>query len=292
MKSKINKLTLPVLFLAPVFLIYTIFLFVPMLQTGYYSLTQWNGVSEKVFIGLGNYKELLKNNDYWITFFNTLKLTAVSLIVQISFGLLLAYLLYTKVRGMKIFRTVFFLPVVIAPVAIGLMFSLFYNSEIGIFNKILYAVGLDMLQTNWLSNPKTLLYAVMASQVWQYIGLYVTIFLGALQSIPEDLIESAQIDGAGEVKTFFHVVLPQLSVFLNICMVLCVTGSLKAFDHSYIMTNGGPGVRSAYLGVFMYKTAFGNSDFGMGSAITITIILISLTITLLFNRFSASGSEN
>ncbi len=292
MKNKINKLTLPVLFLAPVFLIYTIFLFVPMLQTGYYSLTQWNGVSEKVFIGLGNYKELLKNNDYWITFFNTLKLTAVSLIVQISFGLLLAYLLYTKVRGMKIFRTVFFLPVVIAPVAIGLMFSLFYNSEIGIFNKILSAVGLDMLQTNWLSNPKTLLYAVMAPQVWQYIGLYVTIFLGALQSIPEDLIESAQIDGAGEVKTFFHVVLPQLSVFLNICMVLCVTGSLKAFDHSYIMTNGGPGVRSAYLGVFMYKAAFGNSDFGMGSAITITIILISLTITLLFNRFSASESEN
>ncbi|EMS73532.1 carbohydrate ABC transporter permease [Ruminiclostridium cellobioparum] len=292
MKNKINKLTLPVLFLAPVFLIYTTFLFVPMLQTSYYSLTQWNGVSEKVFIGLGNYKELLKNNDYWITFFNTLKLTAVSLIVQISFGLLLAYLLYTITRGMKIFRTVFFLPVVIAPVAIGLMFSLFYNSEIGIFNKILSAVGLDMIQTNWLSNPKTLLYAVMAPQVWQYIGLYVTIFLGALQSIPEDLIESAQIDGAGEVKTFFHVVLPQLSVFLNICIVLCVTGSLKAFDHSYIMTNGGPGVRSAYLGVFMYKTAFGNSDFGMGSAITITIILISLTITLLFNRFAASGSEN
>ncbi len=292
MKNYINKLTLPVLFLAPVFLIYTIFLFLPMLQTSYYSLTQWNGVSEKVFIGLGNYKELMKNNDYWITFFNTLKLTVVSLIVQISFGLLLAYLLYTKTRGMKIFRTVFFLPVVIAPVAIGLMFSLFYNSEIGIFNKILSAAGLDMLQTNWLSNPKTLLYAVMAPQVWQYIGLYVTIFLGALQSIPEDLIESAQIDGAGEVKTFFHVVLPQLSVFLNICMILCVTGSLKAFDHSYIMTNGGPGVRSAYLGVFMYKTAFGNSDFGRGSAITITIILVSLSITLIFNRFSAADSEN
>ncbi len=292
MKNYINKLTLPVLFLAPVFLIYTIFLFLPMLQTSYYSLTQWNGVSEKVFIGLGNYKELMKNNDYWITFFNTLKLTVVSLIVQISFGLLLAYLLYTKTRGMKIFRTVFFLPVVIAPVAIGLMFSLFYNSEIGIFNKILSAAGLDMLQTNWLSNPKTLLYAVMAPQVWQYIGLYVTIFLGALQSIPEDLIESAQIDGAGEVKTFFQVVLPQLSVFLNICMILCVTGSLKAFDHSYIMTNGGPGVRSAYLGVFMYKTAFGNSDFGMGSAITITIILVSLSITLIFNRFSAADSEN
>lgn len=292
MKNYINKLTLPVLFLAPVFLIYTIFLFLPMLQTSYYSLTQWNGVSEKVFIGLENYKELMKNNDYWITFFNTLKLTVVSLIVQISFGLLLAYLLYTKTRGMKIFRTVFFLPVVIAPVAIGLMFSLFYNSEIGIFNKILSAAGLDMLQTNWLSNPKTLLYAVMAPQVWQYIGLYVTIFLGALQSIPEDLIESAQIDGAGEVKTFFHVVLPQLSVFLNICMILCVTGSLKAFDHSYIMTNGGPGVRSAYLGVFMYKTAFGNSDFGRGSAITITIILVSLSITLIFNRFSAADSEN
>ena len=179
-----------------------------------------------------------------------------------------------------------------APVAIGLMFTLFYNSEIGIFNHILKTIGLGSLQKNWLSDANTLLYAVMAPQVWQYIGLYVTIFLGALQSIPEELIESAQIDGAGRINTFFHVILPQIKEFTFICILLSVTGSLKSFDHSWIMTGGGPGVRSAYLGVFMYKTAFVNSDFGMGSAITIGIIAVSLMITVIFNKLTKMRSDD
>ncbi|MGB4658709.1 MAG: sugar ABC transporter permease, partial [Mobilitalea sp.] len=137
-----------------------------------------------------------------------------------------------------------------------------------------------------------LLYAVMAPQVWQYIGLYVTIFLGALQSIPEELIESAQIDGANKISMFHHVILPQISEFTFICILLSITGSLKSFDHSWIMTGGGPGVRSAYLGVYMFKTAFVNSDFGMGSAITITIIAVSLTITVIFNKLTKLSRDN
>ena len=278
-------------FLLPVFLIYTVFLFIPLLQSGYYSLTNWNGVTEKIFVGLENFKTLFQNKDYWVTFWNTIKLLVISLFVQIPVGILLAYLLYSKVKGMKLYRTIFFLPVVIAPVAISLMFSLFYNSEIGVFNKILEAIGLGRFATNWLSNIHTLLYSVMVPQVWQYIGLYVTIFLRALQSIPQELIESAQIDGANRIQIFFRVVLPEIANFTNICVILCVTGSLKAFEHSWIMTGGGPGVRSAYLGVYMYKIAFVNSDFGMGSAITVTIVVLSLVITLLFRLFSSRKEE-
>ena len=284
--KRYKKVPVCIGFLLPVFLVYTVFLIFPLIQSAYYSLTSWNGVTEKVFVGVKNFKTLFANGDYWITFWNTIKLVVISLCIQIPLGLLLAYLLYSKIHGMKFFRTVFFLPVVIAPVAISLMFSLFYNSEIGVFNRILEAVGLGHLATNWLSNIHTLLYAVMVPQVWQYIGLYVTIFLGALQSMPEELIEGAQIDGANSIQTFFHVVLPEISNFTNICMILCVTGSLKAFEHSWIMTGGGPGVRSAYLGVYMYKTAFVNSDFGTGSAITVTIVLLSLVITATFNVFS------
>ncbi len=292
MKNKLSKLQIPVLFLAPVFLVYTVFVFIPMLLSLYYSATDWNGVTEKVFIGLQNYKELFANQDFWLVFMNTMKLVVVTLMVQIPMGLILAYLLYSRTKGMKIYRTIYFLPVVIAPVAIGLMFTLFYNSEIGIFNHILKIIGLGSLQKNWLSDANTLLYAVMAPQVWQYIGLYVTIFLGALQSIPEELIESAQIDGAGRINTFFHVILPQIKEFTFICILLSVTGSLKSFDHSWIMTGGGPGVRSAYLGVFMYKTAFVNSDFGMGSAITIGIIAVSLMITVIFNKLTKMRSDD
>lgn len=289
--KKYKKLPICVVFLLPVFLIYTIFLFIPLVQTGYYSLTQWNGITEKIFIGLDNFREIFQSSDYWMTFRNTLKLVVITLVIQIPVGILLAYLLYSKTKGMKLFRTIFFLPVVIAPVAISLMFSLFYNSEIGVFNRVLEMIGLGSLQTNWLSNIHTLLYAVMAPQVWQYIGLYVTIFLGALQSIPDELVESAEIDGANRTQIFFHVVLPEIASFTNICIILCVTGSLKAFEHSWIMTGGGPGVRSAYLGVYMYKTAFVNSDFGVGSAITITIVLLSLAITVLFNKISAIGRD-
>lgn len=287
MKKKLYGMWVPILFLSPVFLIYSIFLIIPMIQTFYYSLTQWNGISEKVFVGIDNYRELFSGKDYWLSFTNTIQLVVITLLIQIPMGLLTAYLLYSKIKGMKIFRTMFFLPVVIAPVAIGLMFSLFYNSEIGIFNKILEGIGLGVLQRNWLSDTHTLLYAVMAPQVWQYIGLYVTIFLGALQSLPEELVESAHIDGANSLQTFRYIVLPQIAGFTNICMILCITGSLKAFDHSWIMTGGGPGVRSSYLGVYMYKTAFVNSDFGTGSAVTVTIIIVSLIITVIFNRFTA-----
>lgn len=285
--KKYRKAPVCIGFLLPVFLIYTLFLFIPLVQTGYYSLTEWNGITEKIFVGLDNFRDIFSNSDYWITFQNTIKLVVISLLIQIPMGLLLAYLLYMKTRGMKIYRTVFFLPVVIAPVAISLMFSLFYNSEIGVFNRLLEMIGLGVFQTNWLSNIRTLLYAVMAPQVWQYIGLYVTIFLGALQSIPGELVESAEIDGASRTQIFFHVVLPEIVNFTNICIVLCVTGSLKAFEHSWIMTGGGPGVRSAYLGVYMYKTAFVNSDFGTGSAITMTIVALSLVITVLFNKLAA-----
>ncbi len=292
MKRKLRKLQLPVLFMAPVFFIYTVFIVIPMLMSLYYSATKWNGVTDKVFTGLSNYRILFSNADFWLVFMNTMKLVVVTMAVQIPMGLLLAYLLYSKTKGMKIYRTIYFLPVVIAPVAIGLMFTLFYNSEIGIFNHILKVIGLCAWQRNWLSDPNTLLYAVMAPQVWQYIGLYVTIFLGALQSISEELIESAMIDGANQWNTFFHVVLPQIMEFTFICILLSVTGSLKSFDHSWIITGGGPGVRSAYLGVFMYKTSFVNSDFGMGSAITISIIVTSLIITLIFNKLVKMRSDN
>ena len=270
-------------FLAPAFLFYGLFVITPMLMSFYYSLTQWDGSTQKVFVGFSNYLSMLSERDYWITFSNTIKLVFVSLLVQITLGLIVAYLVYRCKRGSKLFRTIFFLPVVIAPVAVGLMFSLFYNSEIGIFNKLLSGLGLGFLQRQWLSDVKLVLYSVMLPQVWQYIGLYMMIFYAAMQSVPQEIIESAQIDGAGSFKILTKIILPSIWGFMGTCVILCITGSLKSFDHPWIMTNGGPGVWSSYLGVYMYKTAFMNSDFGMGSTIAVSIVVISLIFLLLFN---------
>ncbi|RXZ82326.1 sugar ABC transporter permease [Paenibacillaceae bacterium] len=273
-------------FIAPALLIYTLFVMIPTLASAYYSLTEWNGIGAKIFVGLDNYIELFQDADYLITFKNTMLLVFYSLIFQVPVGLLMAYLLFRGLKGFKFFRTVYFLPVVIAPIAIGLMFSLFYNSEFGLFNQILESIGLGAWQKSWLSDMDVLLYAVMAPQVWQYIGLYIVIFLAALQSVPEEVLESAQMDGAGPFRTFFMIVVPMIWEVVFICIVLSLTGSLKSFDHSWIMTMGGPGVRSAYLGVYMYKTAFINSSFGLGSAISVTIVGVSLLFTVLFKKIA------
>ena len=274
-----------VLFLSPAFLLYTGFVIAPILVSAYYAMTNWDGVGEMSFVGLRNFEKLFRDSDYWLTFRNSVKLVVLSVAIQIPMGLIFAYMLYLTVRGFKFFRTVFFLPVVIAPAAIGLMFMLFFNGELGPLNVLLDRLGLDFLMRSWLSDKNTVLYAVMFPMIWQYIGYYILIFLAGLQSIPEQIFESAKIDGASSIQTFIHLAVPMMRDLIVVSIVLCVTGSLKAFDHAYIMTWGGPGVRSSYLAVYMFRTAFMQSQLGKGTAIAITILLLSLVFTYLFNRF-------
>jgi raffinose/stachyose/melibiose transport system permease protein len=250
-------------------------------------VTKWNGVGEKQLIGLEHFRSLFASTDYWRTFSNTLKLVGITLIVQVPGGLLIAYLLHHKTRFFKLYRTLYFLPVVIAPVAIGLMFSLFYNSEVGIFNQLLDAVGLGACKRRWLSDPQVVVYSVIAPQAWQYIGMYITIFLAALQGVPEELMESAQIEGANSAQRFWHIMLPQIRSFVVICLILCITGAFKSFEHPWVMTSGGPGVWSSYLGVYMYRTAFVDFDFGKASAISVTIVALSLCSTAVIKGISA-----
>lgn len=287
MRTKKGELPFVIAFLAPVLTLYTVLVILPMFSSLYYGLTKWNGVAAQQFIGLDNFRTLLASSDYWRTFHNTLKLVLITLLVQVPGGLAIAYMLHHRMRFFKLFRTAFFLPVVIAPVAIGLMFSLFYNSEVGILNRILETLGLGLWKRRWLSDPNVVIYSVIAPQAWQYIGMYITIFLAALQGVPVELTESAEIDGANSFHIFWHIMLPQISGFIVICLILCITGAFKSFEHPWVMTSGGPGVWSSYLGVYMYRTAFVDFDFGKASAISVTIVALSLVSTALVRGVAA-----
>ncbi len=277
-------------FIAPAFLVYAVFIIVPVLLSVYYSFTKWDGISPKVFIGFRNYAYLFTDSDYWMVVKNTAVLILYSVIFQVFLGLVLAYLLYRCVKGFKFFRTVFFLPVVISPIAIGLMFSLFYNTELGPLNKFLEVVGLAWMKHEWLSDPKIVLNSVIFPQVWQYIGLYIVIFLAALQSVPEEILESARMDGASSFKTFVKIILPLLWEISQICIILAVTGSLKAFDHAWVITGGGPGNASSYIALSMFRTAFVDHDFGYGSTLTATIMLYAVLFTMAFKKFFSTES--
>lgn len=271
-------------FTAPALIFFTGLTMIPLIMSFGYGLTKWNGISTPAFVGFQNYIKIFKDADYWKTFSNTMTLMVVSLIFQVFLGLILAWLMCNAARGFKIFRTIFFLPVIVAPMAIGLMFSLLYNSEFGIINILLDMLGLSGLKREWLSDPDIVLSSVVIPQVWQYIGLYITIFAAAIHNIPDDVFESAKIDGANKWYIFWRIVSPMVKDITRISMVLAVTGSLKAFDHAWAITNGGPGNASAYLAIYTYKTAFVKSNFGYASAVSSTILLVSLILSFMVRK--------
>lgn len=288
--KKITK-TSTIFFLGPSVVMYSLLVIIPVIFTSYYSFTDWSGIGPQTFIGFQNFIEMFREPDFLTTFKNTLIVTVISIAFQIPIGLILSYLLYRGIRGFKYFRAIYFLPVVIAPMAIGLMFTLFLNNETGVLNDLLGMIGLGRFQTAWLSNPDVVLYSVISPQVWQYIGLYVIIFLAAMQTIPEEIIESARIDGASTVIIFYRIVCPMISDVIKIAIILCFTGSLKSFDYPWIMTSGGPGVQSAYLGVYMFRAAFINFSFGKGSATNLIILITALVFTMVFQKVTSGDKK-
>jgi len=273
-------------FVLPALLLYTYFVVVSIFASFSYSLTRWDAISEPIFRGLQNYADFAKDPDFLIVMSNTLWGLFWSLVIQVSFGLIFAYLIYRTRRGFRIFRAVIFLPVVLSAAAVAMMFTLMLNSNMGAVNEILRAVGLGGLTRNWLSDGSVVYYSVLTPMIYQFIGFYVVIMLAGMQSIPEEVIESSTMDGATSFRTFFSIVIPMQVDIIFVCVILITTGLMKAFEHSYIMTWGGPGSRSAFLGVFMYFKTFIEARFGLGSAIAMVILFGSLFFTLLFQWVS------
>jgi len=251
----------------------------------FYSLHEWNGVRPPLFIWLANYVELMVDPNYWKVTANTALLIVYTLLFQAIPGLILAFLVYRTRRGLKFFRAASFVPVVVSPIAVGLMFLLFYNGDLGPLNKLLAGIGLPGLRHNWISDPKTVLRSVMFPQIWQYIGIHLVILLAALESIPVEILESATIDGASSLGIFSRIILPLLWDVIQICIILSVTGTLKSFDHAWAITKGGPGITSSFIAIYMYKEAFLNNRFGYGSAVVTTILIYGLVFTIFFKRY-------
>ena len=281
-----SKVGYSILFVLPTFILFTVFIIMSIGFTLYYSMTRWNAVSSPVFIWFNNYIKMFNSMEYWRILSNTIITILVVIFIQIPCGLIFSFLIYRTKRGAKFFRTAYFLPVVIAPTVIGLMFSLFLNSDIGPLNIILAKVGLESLQMQWLSDSRIVLYSVIIPGVWQFIGFYVVIFLAALYALPEEIFESAVVDGANSFQIFFKIVIPMLRSIIGVAAIFGVTGSLKYFEQPYIMTWGGPGVRSTLLGLYVYKAAFGDMTFGYASTVAVVILFIAVMFTLVFKKIS------
>lgn len=270
--------------LLPAFLIYAVFAIYPILQSFYYSLMEWDGFTEMTFIGFDNFKNLFEDPLFWNSVKNNLYVVFASVLGQVPIALFFALLLNRKIKGVKFFRTVGFLPVVLSTVVISLTWSLIYNSQNGMLNEFLRNVGLGFMAQNWLGDTKWVMIAVLVTVVWQFVGLYLIIFLAALQNVPTEVLEAAKMDGASEWTTTFKITIPMIWDTIIVAVILCISGSLKTFDLIYVMTNGGPAHSSDVMALYMFHETFNNLQYGYGSAVSVFIFFFSLILIFIVTK--------
>ncbi|MDT3426006.1 raffinose/stachyose/melibiose transport system permease protein [Paenibacillus forsythiae] len=268
--------------LIPAIAIYTMFSIYPILSSVYYSFFKWDGFSPKQWYGLQNYANLIEDGVFWQSIRNNLYFVLFSVLGEIPLGLYLAMMLHGKLfRRDGIFRTVFFMPVVISTIVVSLIWNMFYNYQFGLVNTALRAVGLDDWAQNWLGNPKLAIFVLCIVVVWQYTGLYMVIFLAALQNVPSEVLEAAELDGAVGIKRTWNIVVPIIADTIFASVVLCISGALRAFDLIYVMTNGGPSHSTEVGATYMFSQTFSSMKYGYGSAISTAIIIISFGLIII-----------
>jgi raffinose/stachyose/melibiose transport system permease protein len=279
--------------IAPAFAVYFIFALYPMIDVIYLSFLKWNGLTpDKQFVGLANYREVFAIDPvFWSAFKNTIIWTVLSVVFPPLIGFFLALSLNQNIPGRSPLRAVFYLPVIIAPIAVATIWRWMFDPFFGLFNGFLTAWGLTGLVQDWLGDRSVALYSVFVAHVWQTVGFSMVLFLAGLQNVSQTLVEAARIDGATRFQVFKYVTLPAMRTSITIVFILSLINSLKAFDIVYGMTGGGPAQSTQMLAMWAYTQAMQLGKFGVGSAISVVLLVITIAIVIPYLRWSTKREE-
>lgn len=271
------------LFVGPALLVYAVFGLIPIVYNAYISLFRTNLMGKEIFIGLQNYANLLKDQFFRQAVMNNLKFVAGSYIAHMVLAILLSNILFQKVKGSKLFQSVYFMPSVMCGTAIGMLWSFIYHPNFGIINKFLEKIGLEQFTKLWLSDSETVMPCLIIITMWQFVGYHMVIQLAGMRNIDTDLFEAAKIDGATRWQQFTKITFPLMKNILKIDSVLIVTGSLKLYDLVAVTTSGGPNHASEVLATYMYSQGFKALKFGYSSAIAMVLLLLCIGAYLIIN---------
>lgn len=276
-------------FLAPALLLFTLFELFSLVYNVYMGFFEWNGFKTPVFVGLENYDYLIHDDLFVNALTHNLIFVLIALLVMTSLAVLLALLLDSGMPGAGIFRGLFFLPVVIPTVVVGLAWTRVYSVQGGLLNQLLGMVGLSGWQQDWLGNPQTALPAVLVVWVWRHLGYGVIMFSAGLLGITEDIKEAAALDGAGPWQTARFVIIPLLRPIIVIVALLYTIFAFKVFTLIFIMTGGGPYNATGVLNIYMYENVFNYYDLGLGSAVANIGIVILIVLAFVRSRMQAAA---
>jgi multiple sugar transport system permease protein len=269
------------LFVMPVVLLLIIFRILPMIAAfvcSFFDMDMF--LVGKGFVGLENYREAFADDRLWNSLGVTIKFTLIEVSLQIIVGLLLAALLTKNTRRNKIFRAVYFLPIVCSATAVAIMWKMFLHSNVGIMTYWLEQIGVKGV--NFLNSEHLTFYVIVFMSIWRSFGISTVIFVSAMQNVPSELYESAELDGCGKVRQFFAITLPVIKDTFSFVLITRFIGSLQIFDLVFTTTEGGPNYTTETLVYYTYIKAFSNNRMGYGSAVSMFLFVIILAITIVF----------
>ena len=261
-----------------------IFFYAPMAQGFYYSFTNWTGLTNNYdLIGFQNYQAILSDQRFMKSVSFTVIFTIGLIVGEVLIGIMVARFLNRKIKGVGFFRTAYFFPAILSTVTLGLIFKQVFNYGLPQLGEKL---GIGFLEQNLIANEKTVFWGVLFVALWQGVAMPIVIFLAGLQSIPEEILEAASIDGATSRQKFRHIELPYLLPSLSMVFIMALKSGLTAFDLIFALTGGGPSDKTTTLGLLVYNYAFKSNQYGYANAIAVVLFLVIAVISIIQIRLS------
>ncbi len=278
-KRKVKNMAMAYLFLLPNLVGFLIFTLIPIVCSMGLSFMEWDSANPMVFVGFENFKRLWTDDTFKISLWNTVYYSVFTVPLTMVAALGLAIILNQKMKGINIFRTIFFFPHVASLVAIAVVWNLLFHPTLGPVNNILRFLGIAN-PPGWTSSVDWAMPVIIIVSIWKSMGYYMILYLSGLQAIPRELYEAAKVDGANSFQRFKSITLPMLTPTTFFVSIMLTIACFKVFDLVSVMTNGGPGRATNVLVFNIYNTAFINYEFGYASAISMILFIIVLAITI------------
>jgi ABC-type sugar transport system permease subunit len=279
--------------LAPLLILFGLFTIFPFVYGIFISFHQWDGFTPKKFIGLNNYIRAFTDESLYSAVSHNVQYAIGTVSGKLLFSFMLALLMQSHFKGVTFFRAVFFVPVVLSTTTVGVIWSRIYDPILGLLDNFLIGIKLIKDPILWLGEPKLAIWSLVIVDLWKWIGYHAVIFLAGLTTIPDELYESASIDGANYIQKLFFITIPQLRGIILMNMTIALMGAFSVFDIVYIMTKGGPYKSTDVILTYMFNQTFegGNTNYGYGSTIAMILFLIILAITIIMNKIMNRAAD-
>jgi len=267
-------------FLVPGLVYYSLLVLSPVSQGLVLSTFRWVSLEKRVFVGFDNYLSVFRDGIFWKSFWISLVFMVVTTALQVVLGFALGYFLYLQLRFYRLFKIIFFIPVVLNTVAVGFIWSYIYSPAFGLLKPLMEALGIGKYYLPPLAQSSTALVSVIVAHVWNTLGIQIMLFNAGFMNMPQDVIEMASIEGASGLKMIRYMVIPLAWEITKTVIILQVIASLRVFDLVFVMTGGGPNHATELLPLNMFVYAFENFNFGNGSVVAVIIFTLCMAFTL------------